>query len=67
MQKTFDGFYTEISCPVCGAKTLDNHWVCPVCLWEYDGFPEDHYSAANGTTLAAYREAFLEKRRKNRV
>lgn len=61
MQKAFDSLYTEIICPVCGEKTLDNHWVCPTCLWEYDGLPEDHPSAANGMTMREYRKAYEQK------
>ena len=61
-----DEIYTVILCPVCGNPTLDNRYVCPTCLWEYDGLPEDHYSAANGATLLEYRRAYLAKRRKKR-
>lgn len=56
----YDSDFTVIRCPVCGHKTLDNHWICPNCNWEYDGFPEDHYSAANGATLAEYRRRFYK-------
>lgn len=54
----YDEDHTVIVCPVCECKTLDNHDICRVCGWEYDGFPEDHYSAANGATLADYREQY---------
>lgn len=53
-----DELYSVIRCPVCNCKTLDNYDICRHCGWEYDGFPEDHYSAANGATLAEYRENF---------
>ena len=53
-----DEIYTVILCPVCGEKTLDNHSICHRCGWEYDGFSEDRYSAANGATLAEYRKAY---------
>lgn len=54
----YDEYHTVILCPVCKQKALDNYDVCRHCGWEYDGFPEDHYSAANGATLAAYREQY---------
>lgn len=60
----YDDDYTVILCPVCGRKTLDNHWICACCGWEYDGFPEKHYSAANGSTLASYREKFRKAGKK---
>ena len=56
--EAYDNDFTVIRCPVCGQKTLDNHWICPRCGWEYDGLPEHHYSAANGATLAEYRGKF---------
>lgn len=58
--ETVDGFFTVILCPVCGNKTLDNHYICHNCGWEYDGFPDDHYSAANGATLSKYRKQYNE-------
>ena len=58
---TVDGIFTVILCPVCGEKTLDNHTVCPACGWEYDGFPEYHYSAANGATLENYRRMYFQE------
>lgn len=53
-----DNIYTVIRCPVCYNKTLDNYDICCHCGWEHDDFPEDHYSAANGSTLLEYREAY---------
>ena len=53
-----DEIYTVILCPVCERKTLDCHDVCRHCGWEYDGFGEDHASAANGATLREYRAAY---------
>lgn len=53
-----DDVYKVIFCPVCGNKTLDNYYICHHCGWEYDGFPEYHYSAANGATLHEYRRAY---------
>ena len=61
----YDEDRTVIICPVCMHKTLDNHDICPHCGWEYDGFPEDHYSAANGATLSEYRK-YYEKSIKER-
>ena len=58
-RKNIDGIYTEIICPVCGCKTLDNYYICKSCGWEYDGFPKDHYSAANGATLENYRKNII--------
>lgn len=58
-----DEIYTVILCPVCRWKTLDQHDICRHCGWEYDGFDEDHVSAANGASLRAYREAYEETRR----
>ena len=55
-----DDIYTVILCPVCHHKTLDNHDICRHCGWQHDGFPEDHYSAANGATLAEYREQYKQ-------
>ena len=54
----YDEDHIVIVCPVCKRKTLDNYDICHHCGWEYDGFPEDHYSAANGATLSKYREDF---------
>ncbi|MBQ8742946.1 MAG: hypothetical protein IJZ03_06220 [Clostridia bacterium] len=53
-----DNIYTVILCPVCGQKTLDNYYICGHCGWEYDNFPEDHHSAANGATLQEYRDEY---------
>lgn len=59
----YNDIYKVIHCPVCGRKTLDNYDICTHCGWEYDGFPEYHYSAANGSTLREYRRVYekLEK------
>ena len=53
-----DDIYTVIRCPVCYNKTLNNSYICCHCGWEHDDFLEDHYSAANGSTLLEYREAY---------
>ena len=38
--------FQVVNCPVCGRETLDSHWVCDYCGWEYDGiFDEDSYSS----------------------
>lgn len=48
--------YAVVSCPVCGCETLDSHWICEHCGWEYDGITEeDRFSAANGVTIEGYR------------
>ena len=57
---TYDEDHTVIVCPICNHKTLDNYDICCHCGWEYDGFPEDHYSAANGATLTDYREQYKQ-------
>ena len=45
-----------VNCPVCGAQTLDNHWICPHCGWEYDGpIGENEYSSCNQATVAKHR------------
>ena len=56
----YDEDHTVIVCPVCKHKTLDHYAICCHCGWEYDGFPEDHYSAANGATLTDYREQYKQ-------
>lgn len=49
--------YSVITCPVCGKETLNNHYICPHCEWEYDGITdEDTYSPANTTTIREYKE-----------
>ena len=48
--------YRTVNCPVCGKLTLDNHYICPGCGWEYDGTEDPQaYSSANGTTILEYR------------
>ena len=54
----YDEDHIVILCPVCNYKTLDNYDICHYCGWEYDGFPEDHYSAANGASLSEYRKQY---------
>lgn len=50
---------SAIPCPVCGHDTYDNHAICPFCGWQYDGFDEQHYSAANRSTLQEYRTLYV--------
>lgn len=47
--------YTVVTCPVCGKETLDNHYICPTCGWEYDGSSGNEYSPANGTSVEVYK------------
>ena len=66
----YDEDHRVILCPVCNCKCLDNHAICQSCGWEYDGFPDDHYSAANGSTLEEYRSEYfklLELIRKDKI
>ena len=50
--------YGVITCPVCGKETLNNHYICPHCGWEYDGImDEDMYSPANTTTIKEYKKS----------
>ncbi len=55
-----DHGYKIVDCPICGWKTLDTHWICFRCGWEYDGFDEDHYSSVNNATLREYRSRYHE-------
>ena len=61
----YDDIYSVVLCPVCGHKTLDNYYICYVCDWEYDGFSESHYSAANGMALFEYRNEYIKARASN--
>lgn len=46
-----------VPCPVCGSQTLDHHWICRSCGWEYDSTTgETEYSACNKATVADYRK-----------
>lgn len=50
--------YSVITCPVCGKETLNNHYICPHCGWEYDGITDkDTYSPANTTTIKEYKKS----------
>ena len=50
--------YSVITCPVCGKETLNNHYICPHCGWEYDGITDEYmYSPANTTTIKEYKES----------
>ena len=52
--------YKVVNCPVCGNETLDNHFICPHCNWEYDGtFLTYIPSKVNeGLTIKEYREKY---------
>lgn len=46
-----------VNCPVCGKETLDSHWICRHCGWEYDGTTEENdYSSCNKAAIADYRK-----------
>ena len=46
-----------VDCPACGKETLDGHFICPNCGWEYDGITEENeYSSCNKATIADYRK-----------
>ena len=48
-----------VKCPVCGKETLDSHWICGHCGWDYDGTTEEcEYSSCNNTTIADCRKNF---------
>ena len=52
--------FNLVTCPVCKNETLDNHYVCPHCNWEYDGI-EDEYTPSSVNcrlTVNEYREVF---------
>ena len=63
----YDEDHTVIVCPICNHKTLDHYDICCHCGWEHDGFPEDHYSAANGATLTDYREQYKQALKERNV
>ena len=53
------GLFDVVICPVCNNETLNNHYICPHCKWEYDGaVNDDDYSSANESTVGKYREKF---------
>ena len=40
--------YSEVTCPVCGSKTLNNFYPCKRCGWKYDGIVDEMmYSSVN--------------------
>ena len=50
--------YSVITCPVCGKETLNNHYICPHCGWEYDGITDEYtYSPTNTATIREYKES----------
>ena len=52
--------YKIVSCPCCGNDTLDNHFICPCCSWEYDGIVDDDtFSRSNGSTIRDYRNGMI--------
>ncbi len=55
-----EDFHSPTLCPVCQSPTLDNHYICAKCGWEYDHSSDNEYSCANGATLCDYRSCYLE-------
>lgn len=53
-----DDFFCVVICPICENKTLDNHYICECCGWEYDGGTYDKYSCANRSTPKEYRKKY---------
>ena len=54
--------FNVVKCPVCGEETLDSHFICPHCGWEYDGtLDENVVSISNQSTIKEFRESFLKK------
>lgn len=53
--------FNIVRCPACGQETLDNHFLCPYCNWEYDGdIDENTPSASNsGFTPHEYLEYLI--------
>lgn len=57
--------YRIVRCPVCNHETLDNHWVCENCGWEYDGLHEStEFSTTNRMTLS---EAIIKYNQKESI
>ena len=52
-----------VKCPICGKETLNNHYICSNCGWEYDDFNtlDEEYSQCNKSTVKEYREKFLSR------
>jgi hypothetical protein len=50
-----DPDFRVVKCPICGEDTLDNHYICSNCYWEYDGKTlTEEYSSANRSTVKDY-------------
>ena len=50
--------YKIVRCPICRHETLDNHFICPTCNWEYDESVVDNdsfYSESNGYSINEYK------------
>ena len=50
--------YKVVDCPVCNHQTLDNHYICPNCGWEYDGITDESIlsPANNNVTIYEYKK-----------
>lgn len=56
-QESLELGFQIVNCPVCGQETLDSHWICHHCGWEYDGIADENtYSSCNKATVADYRK-----------
>lgn len=61
------GFCKIVICPVCKNETLDMHWICENCNWEYDGITDENaYSAANRSTVKGYKTRYFDELLQNR-
>lgn len=55
------GNFHIVTCPICKNETLDMHFICEHCGWEYDyTSDENEESSANGMTIREYRAAYLK-------
>lgn len=56
------GNYHIVICPICGAETLNNYWICETCGWEYDGSTKTgQYSSANKCLVEDYKKKLSKK------
>lgn len=57
------GRYDIVKCPICGHTTLDNHFICYRCQWEYDDSLVDDvdYSFCNHSSIKDYKKSKIKK------